>query len=123
MRIAILYPEGEYVEVGTVLIERNKTVTFSAGDGLVIRGGRWSRIDEGVIRLHSRDVYRSVEIVGQHLPNPFMDETCGLEGKSKEHLANSIHCKRLSFAPLRLSLDLTELRNDAQISYRWQVGQ
>ena len=122
-RIVILYPEGQYAEVGTVIIRhgKNEPVGFSNGDGLVIRHGTWSRTDDRMIRIHGQDVYRDVPIVYPSGcgANPkdcdthtgsFTDETCALEGSSKTHLAQTIHCRRMSVSPLTLNLDLNQLK-------------
>jgi hypothetical protein len=107
VRVVVLYPEGRYAEVGGVLIraEKDKPVGFSAGDGLVIRSGTWSRTDDRVIRIHAEDVYRDV---------PLIRAPCGLEGQSKTHLAQTIHCHRLIVSPLTLNLDLDALAQYAR---------
>jgi len=125
-RIVVLYPEGGYAEVGAVLVqgEKDKPIGLSAGDGLVIRQGTWSRTDDRVIRIHAQDVYRDAPLI--HAPcgagqkncaalDYAEDDTCGLEGTSKTHLAQTIHCHRLVVSPLRLNLDLSELAQYARL--------
>ncbi len=125
--VSVLFPEGRYVEVSASLIQHDKTkrVTFSQGDGTLIRGGTWSRTDDNRIRIHSRNVLRDNFVLlppycGKAIcepddPGPFSEDNCALEGKSKTHLAAVIHCRRLSFSPLTLNLDLEELRTYANL--------
>ena len=121
-RIVILYPEGQYAELGAVLIrlDNSKRVTFKIDDGLVIRHGTWARTDDRAVRIHGQDVYRDVPIVypsgcggstkdcDTHTGSA-TDDNCALEGSSKTHLAQTIHCRRLSVSPLALNLDLEQL--------------
>jgi hypothetical protein len=120
--IAILYPEGQYVEVSTTLMgyhDKSRPLNFSAGDGNLVRTGTWARTDDNMIRIHSRDVWWDPETVKyqpeQPHPKPFTFETCALEGQSPTHLAKVIHCQRLSLSPLHVALDFTELQQDAAI--------
>jgi hypothetical protein len=133
--VAVLYPDGQYVEVDTVLIaRRGKSLPagFSAGDGNLVRGGTWARTDDDVIRIHSREVWwddhvikhvpRCSDVERKHcsvpdpMPGPFETDTCRLEGRSATHLASTIHCSRLSLVPLRIDLDPADLQQDAQLA-------
>lgn len=123
--VAILYPEGQYLEISAALIKRDKdkSVGVSNGDGLLLRTGTWSRTDEQVIRIHSREVFWSTETVSKYKcdqsknckfeephPEPFSMDTCGFEGRSPTHLAQAIRCKRIALTPARLNLDLIQLQ-------------
>ncbi len=125
-QVLVLYPEGQFVEVRASLIQMDKTkaVGFSAGDGILLRAGTWSRTDDHVIRIHSRDTVadehdvgvrrcdvtgKTCDYVPRPIPGPWMDETCGLEGPPGTHLAQTIRCKRLIVKPLSLDLKMSEL--------------
>ncbi len=110
--VVILYPEGRYFEMGVVLIkqDRDQTITFSAGDGHVIRTGTWSRTDEDRIRIQSHVVLRDV---ARNPPHEASVDTCALEGASRTHLANVLHCHRAILGPAKANLDLAELQHMA----------
>ena len=111
--IVVLYPEGQYFEVETALIKNDKGVFLVQGGTRLLQTGNWSRTDDRVIRIQSRVVFRNPPIAGQSLPEPLATETCGLEGKSPTHLAQTIHCPRLIFKPSHLDLDLSGLQRMA----------
>jgi hypothetical protein len=134
--VVVLYPEGQYLEIDGALIknDKNPTIGFSHGDGLLYRAGTWERTDDHVIRTQSRDVFWSTETVSKskcdsilpdhpcHFeephPGPIIIDTCGLEGQSPTQLAKTIHCKQLILQPSRLKLDLSELQRMAAIAFR-----
>jgi hypothetical protein len=98
-------------------IEKDKPLAISAGDGLVVRLGTWSRTDDRVIRIHAEDAYRDAPLLkvpcGEKHCDAQLDykedDTCALEGTSKTHLAQAIHCHRFVVSPLRLDIDLNQL--------------
>ena len=131
--VAILYPEGQYLEISAGLVRRDKDrlVGVSNGDGLLLRTGTWARTDDRVIRIHSREVFWSTETVSKYRcdksqnckfeephPGPFDTETCALEGRSSTHLAATVHCKRLVIAQAKLDLDLVQLQSLAAEAFR-----
>ena len=126
--IMVLYPTGQFAEVSAALLEhgREKSVTLSNSDGLILRAGTWSRTDERVIRIQARELFRSTRSpervhcdpdgtnctpVKHPLPGPVVTETCALAGVSHNHLAQHIQCRRLAVAPLRINLSLPDLEN------------
>jgi hypothetical protein len=130
--LAILYPEGQYLEISASLLKRDKSqsVAVSNGDGLLLRTGTWSRTEEQVIRVHSHEVFWSTETVAKYKcdpsrkcefqephAEPFTTDTCGLEGHSATHLAAAIHCNRVLLAPAKLNLDLTQLHSLAEEAF------
>jgi hypothetical protein len=135
-KVVVLYPEGEFLEISAGLIRRDKDrlVTVSNGDGLLLSTGTWSRTDEQVVRIHSREVMWSTENVSKHIchqtpagihcdfeephPEPFTTETCALEHRSPTHLAATIHCKSLTLHPVRLNLDPASLQQLAAEAFR-----
>jgi hypothetical protein len=130
--VAVLYPDGQYFEVIAYLIgydDKIRPINFSAGDGVILRAGTWSRTDEDMIRIHSREVWWDDHVI-KHIPRcsdldrqtcsppdpmpgPYDTDTCRLEGRSATHLAAALHCKRLILIPLRLTLDQDELKQYA----------
>ena len=124
--ILVLYPTGQFAEVSAALLEhgREKSVTLSNSDGLILRQGTWSRTDERAIRIQARELFRSTRSperihcdpgganctpVKHPLPGPMVTETCALEGHSSSHLANAIRCRRIAAYPLRINLSLADL--------------
>jgi hypothetical protein len=124
--VAVLFPEGRYAEVSANLVQNDATrfTTFSDGEGTLIRVGTWSRTDDHAIRIHSRNVFRDDHVFippycgRDHCapddPGPYADDNCTLEGSSKTHLAQTIHCRRLMVSPLTLNLDLNALASYTQ---------
>jgi hypothetical protein len=133
--LVVLYPDGQYLEIRAGLIRRDKdkSISVSAGDGLVLSTGDWSRTDEQAIRIHTRDVMWSTETVSKHKcqktpdgprcefegphPEPFTTDTCALAGHSATHLAATILCHRLILTPARLNLDLPGLQSLAHEAF------
>ena len=128
--VAVLFPDGRYFEIRASLIQMDKTklVSFSLGDGTLYRGGTWSRVDDDLIRIHSRDTWKDNLILGKNvcdpggkncqtlerpIPGPFTDETCALEGESKTHLARIIQCRSFVLKATELHLDMKTLAIDA----------
>jgi hypothetical protein len=126
--IMVLYPTGQFAEVSAALLEhgREKSVTLSNQDGLILRAGTWSRTDDRVIRIQARELFRSTRSpervhcapdgtdctpVKHPLPGPLVTETCGLAGKSGTHLAAAIQCRRVAVTPLKINLSLGDLQN------------
>ncbi len=124
--ILVLYPTGQYAEVAAALLEhgREKSVTLSNSDGLILRAGTWSRTDEQVIRIQARELFRSTRSperikcepggtnctpLKHPLPGPVVTETCAIKGTSDTHIASAIHCRRLAVFPLRINLSLADL--------------
>jgi hypothetical protein len=88
-------------------------VTFSHGDGLLISYGTWARTDDNVIRVSSARIFKTPETVvavETPIPGPMETQTCALVGASKTTLAQTIHCKTISVSPLRINLNLQDLR-------------
>jgi hypothetical protein len=68
--ILIFYPNGEFAEVGCLLVKRQDgEVVISNGDGQVIAAGHWTRQGE-TMTVESQVVYRTVHRLGQTLPEP-----------------------------------------------------
>ncbi len=126
--ILVLYPTGQFAEVSAALLEhgREKSVTLSNSDGLILRAGTWSRTDAKAIRIQARELFRSTRSpervhcdpdgtnctpVKHPLPGPLDSETCALLGTSKTRLAGEIECRRIAVAPLRINLSLADLEN------------
>ena len=126
--ILVLYPTGQFAEVSAALLEhgREKSVTLSNSDGLILRSGTWARTDERAIRIQARELFRSTRSpervhcdldgtnctpVKHPLPGPMVTENCALVGHSRDHLAGAIQCRRLEVAPLRFNLSLADLEN------------
>jgi hypothetical protein len=122
------------VEAALIKHDRDQSISFSVGDGQLLRFGTWSRTDDRAIRIHSRDVLKDDHILNivhcdpgqqncvtieQHpIPGPFAYENCTLEGASATHLARTIHCKRLILSESRLNLDFAELQRMASDAMR-----
>lgn len=126
--IMVLYPTGQFAEVSAALLEhgREKSVTLSNSDGVILSAGTWARTDERVLRIQSRELFRSnrsperiqcdpnganCSPVKHPLPGPLVTETCALAGHSSAHLAHTLQCRRLALGPLHINLSLADLEN------------
>ena len=126
--IAIFYPDGAYVEVVATLLTPGKHmhVRFSASDGLLMRVGTWSRTDDRVIRIASREVFHDDKIEPRvrcsltasgkdcvptrPMPaGPLVTETCGFVVGDAAHFASEVRCRRYALSPLGIDLSLADL--------------
>ena len=126
--ILILYPTGQFAEVSAALLEhgREKSVTLSNSDGLILREGTWSRTDDRAIRIQARELFRSnrsperqkCDVNGANcspvkhpVPGPVLTENCALHGTSHTHLAGEVQCRRIVVSPLHINLSLADLES------------
>jgi hypothetical protein len=116
--IAVLYPDGEYAEVGAWLVraDRRSAPAIGREKGFVIRMGRWTRIDDNLVRLESREVLRE-KIVAEpasSVPVP-TNYTCKLERMGRDrHLAGTILCPDQILTPLLALESYGQLRGLVQ---------
>jgi len=116
--IAVLYPDGEYAQVGAWLVraDRRSAPAISREKGFVIRMGRWTRIDEDLVRLESRESLRE-KIVAEpagSVPPP-TNYTCKLERMGRDHhLAGTILCADQILTPLLTLESYGQLRGLVQ---------
>jgi hypothetical protein len=127
--IVVLYPDGEYAEVGSWLVRANRksAPAIAPGEGFIIRMGRWTRIDDDLVRLENREVLREkvVEEAGSHASAP-TNYTCKLERMGRDrHLAGTILCADQILTPL-LSLEsygqLRQLVQDGRNAEKLPTG-
>jgi hypothetical protein len=116
--IVVLYPDGEYVEVASLLVRANRKnpPAIAPGEGFIIRMGRWTRIDDDLVRLESKEVLREkvVEKAGSHTSTP-TNYNCKLERMGRDrHLAGTILCADKILTPLLALESYGQLRQLVQ---------
>lgn len=111
--LAILFPSGEYVGVFPVLYRNNKTkhISISRGDGMVIRRGRWTKENDGSIRVVSSIVYTPLPQAGKHYPADEQEEEWKLSGRVAGRIASKLRTPKTILVPLQSFTDLEFLAN------------
>ncbi|WP_142988418.1 hypothetical protein [Granulicella rosea] len=117
--LAILYRDGTYAAVTASFrrIAKDAPISLSLNEGYVIRLGTWTKTDDNMIRIESREVARDavVQRAGDAeapLPGPVSARTCRLDKPSVEHLSDAIHCNGgngLTLTPPDAPVDLNDL--------------
>jgi hypothetical protein len=72
-RVLYFQPDGKMNVIGCVVNRQFSHYTISAGDGQTIAAGDWHE-ENGRILARSRLVYRSVQIIGEALPGPWIND-------------------------------------------------
>ncbi len=107
--LAILYQDGTYAAVTASFIRsgREQHVGLNLNEGEIVRLGTWTKTDDDMIRIESREVLREKMVQrvvcapkGQNchpvpeapLPAPTTARTCRLDKPSVEHLSDMIYC-------------------------------
>jgi hypothetical protein len=102
--LAILYLDGTYAEVSTSFAKVRGTIQLDMKHGFSVRLGTWTRADEGIIRLESKEVVRDKATqptacgTNQDCaaePGPSIAHTCSVEGGTANRVASALYCKGL----------------------------
>ncbi len=120
--LAIFYLDGAYAEVSASFIRSGAKdpVGLNLNEGFIVRLGSWTRADDGIIRMESREVLRALncKTVAGHrecqpapeelLPGPSTAHTCRVEGGSASRIASALYCRGLVLMQPASPIDLSD---------------
>jgi hypothetical protein len=124
-QLLVLFADGQFAELDSTMMRRDRKslITFSAGDGNHVRLGTWTRTDDDVIRIVSREEFRDPETVPrmvcqpptsgsgctkveEPLPGFETVEMCGMRGHPRDAVADALDCGTRSLSRLKFAIDL-----------------